>query len=130
MLTNDDVLWMKENRSEVVFNRESPITLVNVSEGVKDEWTGEVSEVITQTKTTAVVTELSSMTGAGVDETIVNGIVIEKGDIAISLSIENATDKDTLERVICDDKTYKVMAVDGKGIGMMNRYEILGREMT
>lgn len=130
MLTNDDVLWMKENRKEVVFNRESPVTLVTVGDGEVDEWTGEVSAVTTETEATAVVTELSSMTGAGIDRTLFGGVLIEKGDIQVGVSVEYINDPDAVKRVVYNGKTYEILAIDGKGIGMTNRYEALGREQS
>lgn len=128
MLTNDDVLWIKGNRTEITQNRTTAITLVFTVQGAVDEWTGEVTETRKTVGVDAVVTEIST----GVDRDLFAGVEVEKGDIQVAITIDDigANDADTLDVITYDGKDYAVLAVDKKGIGVDNRYEVLGREVS
>lgn len=129
MLTNDDVLWIKQNRTDITENRTTAITLVFVGEGTVDEWTGEVTGAIPiPVAVDSVVTEIST----GVDRDLFAGVEVEKGDIQASVPIDSvgSNDMETLDTLVYDGKTYSVLAVDKKGIGVDNRYELLGREVS
>lgn len=128
MLTNDDVLWIKGNRTEITQNRTTAITLAFTVQGAVDEWTGEVTETRNTVEVDAVVTEIST----GVDRDLFAGVEVEKGDIQVAITIDDvgANDTDDLDVITYDGKDYAVLAVDKKGIGVDNRYEVLGREVS
>lgn len=128
MLTNDDVLWIKGNRTEITQNRTTAITLAFTVQGAVDEWTGEVTETRNTIEVDAVVTEIST----GVDRDLFAGVEVEKGDIQVAINIDDvgANDTDDLDVITYDGKDYAVLAVDKKGIGVDNRYEVLGREVS
>lgn len=128
MLTNDDVLWIKGNRTEITQNRTTAITLAFTVTGAVDEWTGEVTETRNTVEVDAVVTEIST----GVDRDLFAGVEVEKGDIQVAINIDDvgANDTDDLDVITYDGKDYAVLAVDKKGIGVDNRYEVLGREVS
>jgi hypothetical protein len=129
LLTQEDIEFMRQTRSEVVANRQSPITLIYEDGGEADQITGEVSEV-TQTKPTfGVVTEISSQ--VKIDRYFENGVEVEKGDIWFSVAIEELTD--IYEKITCvtyNGKSYEVVSKDKKGIGERNRAEFVGRLIT
>lgn len=128
MITNGDIELMHEWRDEIITNRRRPVTL-QYFEKVFDDITGElIEEKEVSREVKSVVTELSSATGAGADRYMENGIKYEKGDIWFSVKIELIDDiADRLERVIHDGKEYEILAIDKKGIGIRNRFELLGR---
>ena len=128
MITKSDIDLMDSWRDEIITNRRRPIVL-QYFEKVFDDITGEmIDEKEVNREVKSVVTELSSSTGAGADRYMQGGIKYEKGDIWFSVRIELVDDiADKLERVIHDGKEYEILAMDKKGIGRRNRYEMLGR---
>lgn len=124
MLNNADIEFMKATRKEIVEKRQTLITLDYTSAGTKDEFTGEVigGETITR-DVMSVVTEIS-----GEENVIDNGIATEKGDITASIAFDLIADINAfVTRLRYDGEWYTVLASDKKGIGDINRVEILGR---
>ncbi|MEK3887256.1 hypothetical protein [Bacillus sp. FSL K6-3431] len=128
MLTDADLQLIYETRGEITALRQRPVTVVYL-DGEYDEYTGElIGETRIEREVMAVVTELSSATGAGAERYMANGIKYEKGDIWLSVAIDLIEDiADKIERVEHDGKTHVILAIDKKGLGIRNRYEILGR---
>lgn len=127
MLNDADIAWMKETRKEVVSNRQTLITIAYTGAGVVDEFTGEVTGgAIIERDVMSVVTEIS-----GDENVIDNGIASEKGDVTASVAFELISDISALiTRLRYDGEWYSVLASDKKGIGAINRVEILGRLTT
>ncbi len=132
MITPEDIEFMKQTRAEIVAGRQSAITLIYADGGAKDPITGEVTEPIeTSVLANAVVTEISSTANSALENGLVNGIVVEKGDIWFSVDIDTiASFYDQLERVNYDGKDYEILSKDKKGIGQRNRAEFVGRLIT
>lgn len=131
MLTRQDIEFIKANRKEIVANRTHKVTLMYESVIEEDEWTDEPTVEETPIDVDAVVTEISSSSGAGVDIQIVSGVVVEKGDIMIYVGFDVLpTDFkiDNVKSVVYYGKTYALMSHDRKGLGDDNRYVILARE--
>jgi hypothetical protein len=130
LLTQKDIEFMRQTRSEVVANRQSSITLIYEDGGVIDPITEEVIDGKTQEKPTAgVVTEISSQ--VKIDRYLENGIEVEKGDIWFSVAIEELTDiYEKITGVTYDGKPFEVISKDKKGIGERNRAEFVGRLRT
>lgn len=128
MLTDADIDFMRNTREEITKKRERLVTLT-YTEGVIDEYTGEIVEGRPIERTvSAVVTELSSSSSAGAERYMENGIKYETGDIWLSVDIDFIRDiADKMTQVSHDEKDYTILATDKKGIGKRNRYEILGR---
>ena len=124
MLNEGDIELMSAWQDEIYTHRERPIDVIYYEE-LRDEFTGEVLDEITVTReVSAVVTEISS----AADRYMENGIKYEQGDIWLSVKIELIADiADDIERIKHDGKDYEILAMDKKGIGRRNRYEILGR---
>lgn len=128
MLTENDIDLMNEWRSEMVALRRRPIDLIYFVKEY-DDFTKELIKQIEDSRTVlSVVTELSSSTGAGAERFMEGGIKYEQGDIWLSVEIGLVEDiADKIARIRHDGKDYKIIAMDKKGIGRRNRYEILGR---
>lgn len=132
MLTEHDITWMKANRAELVANRTSTIIVKYKDVTERDPFTNEpIGETEVSRTVQSVVTEISSTTGAGADRRLENGIEVEDGDIWLSVNIDDITDiVDKIERIEYDGKQYEILAIDKKGIGEINRIEVLGRVIS
>lgn len=127
MLTNADIEMMHDWRDEVVANRRRDITL-SYTETVNDEYTGE--PIGTEKVDRIVKSVVTEMSGSP-ERSMSAGILYEKGDIWFSVNIELIEDiADKLTQVTHDGKGYEILATDKKGIGIRNRYEVLGRVIT
>lgn len=128
MLTENDIDLMNEWRSEMVALRRRPIDLIYFVKEY-DDFTKELIKQTEDSRTVlSVVTELSSSTGASAERYMEGGIKYEQGDIWLSVEIGLVEDiADKIARIRHDGKDYKIIAMDKKGIGRRNRYEILGR---
>jgi hypothetical protein len=130
LLTPEDIEFMRQTRSEVVSNRQSPITLVYEDGGEIDPITEEVVDGEPKQKPTfGVVTEISSQ--VKIDRYLENGVEVEKGDIWFSVELEELTGiYQKITGVTYDGNTYEVISKDKKGIGQRNRAEFVGRLIT
>lgn len=132
MLNEADIEFMKETRKEITHNRQTLITIAYEGAGTVDEITGEVSGGETVTRDVmSVVTEISSAAGANHERIIVDGVEVEKGDVWLSIDFTLVADiADKIDKLRYDGVWYAVMASDKKGIGAINRVEVLGRVIT
>lgn len=132
MLTEQDALWIKNNRKEITAKREWPITIAYTGAGVEDDITGEIiGGGEERREVMAPVTEMSSSANTGIERLLINGVAVESGDVWLSIDFDLVADiADKIERVRYDGRWYSVMASDKKGIGLRNRVEVLGRVIT
>lgn len=132
MLTDADIALIGATRKEMTHNRQTLITIAYEGAGTVDDVTGEVIGGKDEKRDVmSVVTEISSGTGAGVDRIIVGGVEVEKGDIWLSIDFEAIADiAGKLDKLRYDGIWYAVMASDKKGLGAINRVEVLGRVLT
>lgn len=129
MLNNADIEFMKATRKEIVEKRQTLITIAYTGAGTKDEFTGEVigGETVAR-DVMSVVTEISSTTSTASERVLDSGIAYEKGDVWLSIPFDLVADIHTfITRLRYDGEWYTVLASDKKGIGDINRVEILGR---
>ena len=130
MLTPEDLTYMKDAQDEIYTLRTRPITFI-----YKQIQRDPVSNVpIGETEGTreidAVITEMSIKKANG-SRFYENGIEFEQGDIKIDVKIDLIKDiVDNVTQAKFDDKDYEILGVDKKGIGLRNRYELLGREIA
>lgn len=128
MLTNEDIRMMGEWRDEILKERRREITLIYFEE-VKDEYTGEV--IRTEKVEKDIMSVVTNIAGKTPDYSLKDGIRYDDGDIWFSLKIKDVEDiADKITQVQHDGKDYEILAMDKKGIGMRNRYEVLGRAIT
>lgn len=125
MLNDYDIEFMRQSRSEIIANRTSKIIVKYSDVTERDPFTGEpVGETEVTRQVDAVVTEIST----GVDREINGGIEVQTGDLNVSISLEKIADiADKITVISYDEKDYEILAVDKKGIGVRNRFEILAR---
>lgn len=129
MLNDADIEFMNATRKEVVEKRQTLITIAYTGAGTVDEFTGEVTGGAEISRDVmSVVTEISSSAGTGTERLVISGIAVEKGDVWLSISFDLISDISALiTRLRYDGEWYTVLASDKKGIGAINRVEILGR---
>lgn len=125
MLTQADIEFIKANRGELTANRTSKINVKYSDVTERDPFTGEpIGESEVTRQVDAVVTEVST----GVDREINSGIEVQTGDLNVSISIDLIADiADKITAILYDSKNYEILALDKKGIGVDNRYEIIAR---
>lgn len=125
MLTQADIEFMRQTRSEITANRTSKINVKYSDVTERDPFTGEpVGETEVTRQVDAVITEIST----GVDRYLDGGIEVQTGDLNVSISIDLIADiADKITAILYDGKDYEILAIDKKGIGVDNRYEIIAR---
>jgi hypothetical protein len=125
MLNDYDIEFIRQSRRELVANRTSTIIVKYSGVTERDPFTGEpVGETEVTRQVDAVVTEIST----GVDREINGGIEVQTGDLNVSISLEQIADiADKITAILYDGKDYEILAIDKKGIGVDNRYEIIAR---
>src|SRR5690625_1778966 len=130
MLNEGDIEFMRISQDEIYTLRQRPITVIYV-EKEYDDFTGEViSEKDVPRKTSAVITDMSNRSVNG-ERYVVSGIEYEAGDAKFDVKKDGIDDIiDKVTRVKYDGKTYEILGDDKKGIGVRNRYEIIGRVLT
>lgn len=132
MINEADIEFMRNTRKEVVAGRQTLITIAYTGAGTVDDITGEViGGQSVKRDVMSVVTEISSSVGTGFERLIVNGVAVEKGDVWLSIDFALVADiAEIIESIRYDGRWYSVMASDKKGIGAINRIEVLGRVTT
>lgn len=130
MLTDWDLNFIKKSVEETHINREDAITVVSYIY-TKDPVTGEpLGEEEVKRIVSAVVTESSTKRG-GDEREIRDGIFYKSGDAIFDVLIEKISDiVDDITRIDYDGVSYEIIGIDKKGIGIRNRYDIVGREQT
>lgn len=126
MLTNDDINTIKLDRSELTANRTEPITLIHVVEGAKDTFTGEPTTMETPEIVGVIWKEYSTV--ANGDRSVIGGVELLQNDVKVTIpSTATLSDVTRIERL---GVAYKLLTVDEKGIGGLNRYECVARQMV
>ncbi len=125
MLNDYDIEFMRQSRSEIIANRTSKINVKYSDVTERDPFTGEpIGESEVTRQVDAVVTEIST----GVDREIIGGIEVQTGDLNVSIPIDLIADiAEKITAILYDGKDYEILAIDKKGIGVDNRYEIIAR---
>lgn len=126
MLSDEDIDYMKTSSDEIKTKRKRIIEVI-YEVGDKNPITGEpegVREVVREVE--SVVTEVSAYGSA--ERYLSNGFEYEKGDLQISIQIELIEDiAELIEQISHDGRRYVIIAMDKKGIGKRNRYEMIAR---
>ncbi|MBW3113490.1 hypothetical protein KYJ26_16675 [Bacillus sp. MCCB 382] len=127
MLTEQDIEFIKSNRSEILANRTEPVTLIHIVPGAEDPWTGE-STGDTQSPEIVEVVWKEYSTVANGDRDVIGGVELMQNDIKVTIP-STATLGD-VERIIRQGVAYELIAIDEKGLGDPNRYECVARQVT
>ena len=130
MLNEADIEFMKQSRDEILTHRTRPVSFIY--EQIEYDSLGTPIGKSTKTETfDAIVTEISSASGSNPERTSEGGIVFDEGDIKVDVNIELIEHiAEDIKRMEHDGKAYMITAMDKKGIGERNRYEIIGREIS
>ncbi len=129
MLNESDIEYMKDAQDEIYTLRQRPISLIAVEE-VFDDFTGEsLGKIEKERAAHAVITEIAIRSKDGA-RNIIGGIEIEQGDIKIDIKIEQLENAGDVIRAEFDGKKYELLGGDRKGIGVRNRIEFIGREIS
>jgi hypothetical protein len=121
MLSQEDIEWIKGNRSELTQNRTEPITIMHVTVVGEDPYTHE--EVINEVSEIVNVV-WSESTGKN-ERDYFGGIEVLENDVIVSF--EPTVNLADVERIVRNGKTYELVATDERGIGEINRYETVAR---
>ena|SRR5690625_734142 len=125
MLTELDIDLIHGWRDELISNREFPIKIVYLEKQYDPINGMPIGEKEVEREINAVITELSS---AIPERTVEGGFKHIEGDIKFDVSIDLISDiVGKIERIKYDGENYEIAAIDKKGIGRRNRYEIIGR---
>ena len=131
MLNESDIEYMHESLDETKAHRERPVTVTYLDVEIDPISGMELGETEETREISAVVTEISSASGANPERTYVGGIAYIEGDIKVDVKIERIEDiARKIERMEYDGDNYEILAIDKKGIGRRNRYEIIGRSIA
>lgn len=132
MLTKQDIEMIRSTREEITRNRQTLITIAYEGAGTVDDITGEVIGGMEERRDVmSVVTEISTVADSGIERLIVGGVAVEKGDVWLSIDFALIADiADKIDKLRYDGVWYAVMASDKKGIGAINRVEVLGRVIS
>jgi hypothetical protein len=126
MLTNDDIAFIKSNRTDILASRTESIEIIHVIEGAKDPYTGESST--TETPETVFVVWKEYSTVANGDRSVVAGVEIRQDDVKVTF--DSSVDLSDVERVERGGIFFELIAIDEKGIGETNRYECVARRVV
>lgn len=125
MLNAGDIEFMRDSLDEIYTKRTRPISVIYL-EKEYDPINGlPIGESEKTREVDAVVTEISSTVP---ERSLEGGIKYIEGDVKFDVKIELIDDVIVdIERIEYDDEAHEITAVDKKGIGVRNRYEIIGR---
>src|SRR5690625_4214011 len=128
MLSESDIDFIHESLDEIKAHRERSVTVIYLNVEIDPVSGVELGETEKPREISAVVTEISSASGANPERTYVGGIANIEGEIKVDVKIERIEDiARKIERMEYDGDNYEILAIDKKGIGRRNRYEIIGR---
>jgi hypothetical protein len=126
MLTENDVTWIADNRSDITASRTESITLTHTTEGAADPYTGEPAVTTTLETVYAVWKEFKAASDG--DIRIIGGIELRAGDVAVTLP--STTVMTDITKITRGGADYALIAYDERGIGGKNRYECVVRRVT
>ena len=137
MLTDKDILMIKETRDEIINNRRRPITFFVEGTKKRNPLTGAwESGDPAEHEVLSVVTDRTSRVAA--ERRIKDQAETIEGDIWFSVSIEELNriglvtylDTEKITHALHNGVKYAVVSRDPKGIGEYNRYEFVGKRVN
>lgn len=121
---------MTDSRDLMYAGREFDISLIHYVV-LFDELTGqELSKERVVVEVPAVVTEISNKGGKS-ERGMSDGIVYESGDAKFDIRVsEFSGDISGITSVLYNNEEFEILGTERKGIGKINRFEIVGRVIT
>lgn len=126
MLTESDKAFIRNNRDEMLEGRTEPITLIHVTSGEPDPYTGEATGANETTEIVDAVWKEYSTVANG-DRSVIGGVELRQDDVKVTIG-STVILSDVLH-VIRDGIKFELIAIDEKGIGGTNRYECVARRV-
>jgi hypothetical protein len=127
MLTNEDIEWMKANRSEIIARRTEPVTLVKTTTET-DPYTNEPIETGKPTKLIVQATWEEVSAVATIKDFVIEyptGVELRRDNVLVAFDASvDVNNYDYLER---KGVRYDFLSINEKGIGDINRYECVVR---
>src|SRR5690625_17032 len=87
MLDEADIEFMKQSRNEILTHRTRPVSFI-YEQTVYDSLGTPIGKSTTTETYEAIVTEISSASGANPERTSEGGIIFDEGDIKVDINIE------------------------------------------
>lgn len=126
MLSQNDIEWIKSNRSAITESRTESIVLLREVAGEPDPFTGEGTSTIVRETADVIWKEYSTV--ANGDRTVIGGVELLQDDVKVTFDASaNLTGVYEVER---QGEAFSLVAIDEKGIGGLNRYECVARRTT
>lgn len=130
MLTQDDINWMKNNRSELIAGRTESVTLIKptkVQDPYTNEWveSGEPARIVVQ----VTWEEVSAV--ATIKDFVIEyptGADIRRDNVLVSF--DETVDLTDIKHVERQGVLFEFLSINEKGIGMKNRTECVARRVV
>lgn len=125
MLTQGDIDLMKANRKELEQLRTTPVTLTRRTVTGENPYTKEPIFTEAIETVNAIVEGFTGEVGG--EQLIVNGVVIQEGDVNVTFDI--SVNLNGITQLEHDGVAYVLFSVQERGIGTPNRYECVARKV-
>lgn len=126
MLTNEDIEMIKANRAELTDKRKKPVILKREAVVTVDPYT---QEEITTTNDETVYAIVKGFTSAVAGlKMVVSGIALDVGDIYITF--DGDVSLQGVNNVEVDGVAYAIYSIEPRGLGGLNRYEVVAHRVT
>ncbi|KMQ12782.1 hypothetical protein ACU80C_12060 [Bacillus mycoides] len=119
MLTEDDIKEIRENREMIEQGRKEPITLYMKGVSEKDPITGEEIRGEPRQETVQVVWKKFT----SVEKTKLASLDVKKGEALVTFPLK--TDLESVEKIERKDVFYVIELIDERGLGGVNRREVI-----
>jgi hypothetical protein len=126
VLTNEDIEMIKANRAELTDKRKKPVILKREAVVTVDPYT---QEEITTTNDETVYAIVKGFTSAVAGlKMVVSGIALDVGDIYITF--DGDVSLQGVNNVEVDGVAYAIYSIEPRGLGGLNRYEVVAHRVT
>jgi len=123
MLTPGDIQFIKDNRLDITANRTVTITAQRVTQSGEHPITRELIVTTEPVTFEVVLKEVDSLRSG--ERSTVEGIELQSNDVLVSFFAD--ADLTDIAEFEYNGKTYRFIAVDERGIGRTNRFEVIAR---
>lgn len=128
MLHEDDIQFIKDNRTQITQERLETMTLKVRSQGGTDAFTGDPIYTTNNNEVQGTVRDITSMSSGGNDIGYLDGVQVIAGDAIANFDID--VDLSNVKEVVRRGEVYIIEAVDTIGLGEDNRHHVLMRRET
>lgn len=126
MLTQDDINFIKTNRSEMLQGRTEPVQIIRTTYET-DAYTKERTQLVETTETVYVVWEEYSAVATVKDYTVVDGVDFRRDTALVSFDLNE--DLLNVKHIVRKGIRFEFLSINEKGIGAVNRIETVVRRV-